>query len=157
MGSFSPLGWLQRKVTPKYPYFILISFGWPLGFFDSLRLLSQYLVGWSCSHARYVVLDLADLHLGGNIQQSSELCFLLFSIQGTPLSICSIRLYNHTWCTSLVFKGFILIQFVSQCTPMPCVSIQRLELFLLMLWLALGVVVLLVDDQSCFCTLIAGC
>ena len=65
VGSLSPLGWLQRKVTPEYPYFILISFGWPLGFFDSLHLLNQYLVGWSCNHAGHVVLDLADLHSGG--------------------------------------------------------------------------------------------
>ena len=106
VGSLSPLGWFQRMVTPEYHCYTLILFGWPLGFFDSLHLLNQYLVGWSCSHAWYIIFYLADLHLGGNLGNLPECipCYpqsraLLWVFTLSDCPIC-------TRCTSLDFKGF---------------------------------------------------
>jgi len=80
--------------------------------------------------------------------------FLLFSIQGTPLSIFFIRLYDScTRCTSLGFRVSIPIHFIFGGFSMSCVLIRRLELVLLLLWLALDVVVLLVGDRYRFCFL----
>ena len=122
VGSLSPLGWFQRMVTPEYLCYTLILFGWSLGFFDSLRLLNQYLVGWSCSHAWYVIFDLADLHLGGDLGNLPE-CIPCYPQSRALLWVffCPIVQFVpgvHPWTS----KVFIPIQFVSRGTPMPCVD-----------------------------------
>ena len=103
VGSLSPLGWFQRMVTPEYLCYTLILFGWPLGFFDSLHLLNQYLVGWSCSHAWYVIFDLADLHLGGNLGNPPECipcyCNTRFIKGHKPSNNIRARIKSHVYTT----------------------------------------------------------
>ena len=78
----------------RVPYFVLFLFGWPLSFFDSLRFLNRYLVGWSRNRAEHVVLDLADLHLGGNSGNPPGCTSRYFQSRDTPLSTFSSWLYN---------------------------------------------------------------